>query len=1305
MVNKEISRKHAEIYVESGRIFLNSMGREPVSVNGTPVTSPVQLNNGDKIEIYLSGRTRIFYFHALRNAKYSRSPLKQKNIENSGATALLEKENKVLPGKPLRNLPLQADNNNNNEQSLGNKERTAENANKMEGSNQRHGIRENTEEPVLETDKAEVAMKPQEDFKHREDIESRRRNTSSLIAAPNTVKEEKNKVAESTSKIEGPPGEVTAIVSEMVEKAIQSAMLSPMKMDSKLPEAQEDVTMTVSELVRNAFLNALKDLQEGNALGDQDKQQLSPDQEEKKIASDQVHREEVTMIVSDLVQQAFHAALSSSENLERPTDSSKSSDKTEDVTSVVSDLIKQAFERVIFDECNDANKDAQIEKCGNIGRGNAEKMPQNSNDVRSVLENDENEGDEYANPESVTMTVNEMVKQAFASILKTPLTGSHKSRTNGSDNKDIENKKDPILIQSCTQNNNLHYTPKAERESNGLVKKNVRFSAMCSTPEGALEDATMTLRFQPSSSQQDAVLIGDDTINIARWALGAQSEEKEKSSSVVVGVEDDTAGKIVADTTVSPCLQEGTIDSKKEINGGQNSYSSAIYTKIAVTPAGPGTRAPATTPATEIQRNSVTEDGNDPGSDHCMDPKSLLSKLNELAKDHEITFELPADFMRWTPGPNKSTCASATRGTKTISLTMTPKRTMSTTSIVGEFSASKGARSGSKPSRLGYTGTAFENSDLNSSGKRKSESGIDAGIDEGARNVSESLAKALELVASAQKPMDSLDKTSTPVSKVEGKTKQRRCSMRTTGTKVAIIMSGTPGSKALSSVKKPLQNEMLHSQTSKEHVHVEVAKHGENDKDYNKVPVEEYRRIKLKYKSYRHQSVRLARRLHHISGHALRLQKSIKKMRGILQQEHSRRKELQKTLKSMVEMANEDEEMIETEENSMEVEECENCIQDESIARSMMEVPTEQRVVVVGYVEPIHKEFTERAGRVVVVRPRGIAKANTSTPFQKGSPNETEETPMTGPIPRQFSSGTLSRTPLLLVPPTERQQKPSTFRNATSARKSTRKALEDKRMSVEVPKWLLEDECDQKYDKEPPSLEQFSDEMDTIHNSAHSYIDMHGAKNIENQKYMEEEQAFKAAQLEADAVEAQAAEDEAEEQYLTNPEEANQSDLSSEDESEDVCHICHQSEEGEVLLLCDGCDNACHLQCCDPPLKRVPRGDWYCAPCKDVIAKKKAEDKKRKANAVEVQTKDEGEKEKKKARGTSSTKQKGGTKAPSTKTQKGAKRTRNVASTKDPLPEVKRQTRSKSKATGVSKESSPKKTAAGSQRPSRRTKK
>lgn len=55
--------------------------------------------------------------------------------------------------------------------------------------------------------------------------------------------------------------------------------------------------------------------------------------------------------------------------------------------------------------------------------------------------------------------------------------------------------------------------------------------------------------------------------------------------------------------------------------------------------------------------------------------------------------------------------------------------------------------------------------------------------------------------------------------------------------------------------------------------------------------------------------------------------------------------------------------------------------------------------------------------------------------------------------------------------------------------------------------------------------------------------------------------------------------------------------VAEEDALDEFCHVCGKSEEGDVLLLCDGCDNGCHLTCCNPPLKHIPKGDWFCKEC------------------------------------------------------------------------------------------------------------
>ncbi|KAK3255061.1 hypothetical protein CYMTET_35751 [Cymbomonas tetramitiformis] len=52
-----------------------------------------------------------------------------------------------------------------------------------------------------------------------------------------------------------------------------------------------------------------------------------------------------------------------------------------------------------------------------------------------------------------------------------------------------------------------------------------------------------------------------------------------------------------------------------------------------------------------------------------------------------------------------------------------------------------------------------------------------------------------------------------------------------------------------------------------------------------------------------------------------------------------------------------------------------------------------------------------------------------------------------------------------------------------------------------------------------------------------------------------------------------------------------------------ACGVCHRTDDDENndMLLCDGmgCDVALHLRCLDPPLSRLPDGDWHCPACEE----------------------------------------------------------------------------------------------------------
>ncbi|XP_024527911.1 BRCT domain-containing protein At4g02110 [Selaginella moellendorffii] len=55
----------------------------------------------------------------------------------------------------------------------------------------------------------------------------------------------------------------------------------------------------------------------------------------------------------------------------------------------------------------------------------------------------------------------------------------------------------------------------------------------------------------------------------------------------------------------------------------------------------------------------------------------------------------------------------------------------------------------------------------------------------------------------------------------------------------------------------------------------------------------------------------------------------------------------------------------------------------------------------------------------------------------------------------------------------------------------------------------------------------------------------------------------------------------------------------AEEEMDRACNVCGRKDSEEVMLFCDGddCEVATHTFCLEPPLDKVPAGDWYCARC------------------------------------------------------------------------------------------------------------
>ena len=49
-----------------------------------------------------------------------------------------------------------------------------------------------------------------------------------------------------------------------------------------------------------------------------------------------------------------------------------------------------------------------------------------------------------------------------------------------------------------------------------------------------------------------------------------------------------------------------------------------------------------------------------------------------------------------------------------------------------------------------------------------------------------------------------------------------------------------------------------------------------------------------------------------------------------------------------------------------------------------------------------------------------------------------------------------------------------------------------------------------------------------------------------------------------------------------------------------MCSVCERPDDEENMLVCD-CKKGFHIYCLNPPLEKVPDGDWLCPKC----AKKK----------------------------------------------------------------------------------------------------
>ncbi|XP_048378698.1 histone acetyltransferase KAT6A-like isoform X1 [Stegostoma tigrinum] len=72
-----------------------------------------------------------------------------------------------------------------------------------------------------------------------------------------------------------------------------------------------------------------------------------------------------------------------------------------------------------------------------------------------------------------------------------------------------------------------------------------------------------------------------------------------------------------------------------------------------------------------------------------------------------------------------------------------------------------------------------------------------------------------------------------------------------------------------------------------------------------------------------------------------------------------------------------------------------------------------------------------------------------------------------------------------------------------------------------------------------------------------------------------------------------------------------------------TCSTCRdQGKNADNMLFCDSCDRGFHMECCDPPLTRMPKGMWVCQICRPrkkgrkLLHKKAVQIKRRYATAI-----------------------------------------------------------------------------------------
>ncbi|KFM24344.1 Bromodomain adjacent to zinc finger domain protein 2A [Auxenochlorella protothecoides] len=249
----------------------------------------------------------------------------------------------------------------------------------------------------------------------------------------------------------------------------------------------------------------------------------------------------------------------------------------------------------------------------------------------------------------------------------------------------------------------------------------------------------------------------------------------------------------------------------------------------------------------------------------------------------------------------------------------------------------------------------------------------------------------------------------------------------------------------------------------------------------------------------------------------------------------------------------------------------------------------QQRVVVVGSTAVPEPSHTVLAGAVRVVRtspPLGVPSA--TTPTVRTLPGAARVCrPATGPAdaPPAPPSTVVVLRPTQGAPPASAGPSTVWRRGASSARRSL--------AGVAVPEWLHGEEDALFYASLSSRLAELGGDVSGAEEPA-------GGAGVPAE-VDDEVAAVQAEATVATMEEATVAVGEATSAAPAPPRESAEQGpdpaANSGSEAGEFCAVCGSSQEGDVLLLCDACDAACHLACARPRLQAVPSGDWFCGEC------------------------------------------------------------------------------------------------------------